>query len=105
MYGQVEFFQDFTISGGGSFFITNAGGTIYTSGNLTAVVSNNVTYTDRIIVGQDPGLTQLGPITWSLSGHTVTGKKYDIGSNHVLTGSANIPGTVAGTTSTGGQAL
>jgi hypothetical protein len=105
MYGQVEFFQDFTISGGGSFFITNAGGTIYTSGNLTAVVSNNVTYTDRIIVGQDPGLTQLGPITWSLGGHTVTGKKYDIGSNHVLTGSANIPGTVVGTTSTGGQAL
>ena len=105
LYGQVEFFQDFTISGGGSFFITNAGGTIYTSGNLTAVVSNNITYTDRIIVGQDPGLTQLGPITWSLGGHTVTGKKYDIGSNHVLTGSANIPGTVAGTTSTGGQAL
>jgi hypothetical protein len=104
-YGQVEFFQDFTISGGGSFLITNAGGTIYTSGNLTAVVSNNVTYTDRIVVGQDPGLTQLGPIAWSLGGHTVTGKKYDIGSNHVLTGSANIPGTVAGTTSTGGQAL
>jgi hypothetical protein len=105
LYGQVEFFQDFAISGGGRFFITNAGGTIYTSGNLTAVVSNNITYTDRIIVGQDPGLTQLGPITWSLGGHTVTGKKYDIGSNHVLTGSANIPGTVAGTTSTGGQAL
>ena len=105
LYGQVEFFQDFAISGGGSFFITNAGGTIYTSGNLTAVVSNNITYTDRIVVGQDPGLTQLGPIAWSLGGHTVTGKKPDIGSNHVLTGSANIPGTVAGTTSTGGQAL
>jgi hypothetical protein len=105
LYGQAEFFQDFTISGGGSFFITNAGGAIYMSGALTAVVSNNITYTDRIIVGLDPGLTQLGSITWSLGGHTVTGKKYDIGSNHVLTGSANIPGTVAGTTSTGGQAL
>jgi hypothetical protein len=105
LYGQVEIFKDFTISGGGSFFITNAGGTIYPSGNLTAVVSSDITYTDRIIVGQLPGFTQLGPITWSLGGHTVTGKKYDIGSNHVLTGSANIPGTVAGTTSTGGQAL
>jgi hypothetical protein len=105
LYGQVEFFEDFTISGGGGFFITNAGGTIYTSGPLTAVVSNNVTYTDRIVVGQIPGWTHLGQIKWSLGGNTVTGKKYDIESNHVLTGSANIPGTVAGTTSTGGQAL
>jgi hypothetical protein len=105
LYGQVEIFKDFTISGGGSFFITNAGGTIYPSGSLTAVVSSDITYTDRIIVGQLPGFTQLGPITWSLGAHTVTGKKYDIGSNHVLTGSANIPGTAAGTTSTGGQAL
>jgi hypothetical protein len=105
LYGQVEFFQDFTISGGGGFFITNAGGAIYTSGSLTAVVSNNITYTDRIVVGQSPGWTHLGQIKWSLGGNTVTGKKYDIESNHVLTGSANIPGTVAGTTSTGGQAL
>jgi hypothetical protein len=105
LYGQVEFFQDFTISGGGGFFITNAGGTIYTSGALTATVSNNITYTDRIVVGQVPGWTHLAQIKWSLGGNTVTGKKYDIESNHVLTGSANIPGTIAGTTSTGGQAL
>jgi hypothetical protein len=105
LYGQVEFFEDFTISGGGGFFITNAGGTIYTGGALTATVSNNITYTDRIVVGQVPGWTHLAQVKWSLGGNTVTGKKYDIESNHVLTGSANIPGTVAGTTSTGGQAL
>jgi hypothetical protein len=105
LYGQVEFFKDFTISGGGGFFITNAGGLLYTGTNITTSVSDNITYTNGVVVGQFPGWTQLGQITWSLGGNTVTGKKYDIGSNHVLTGSANIPGTVAGTTATGGKAL
>jgi hypothetical protein len=105
LYGQIEFFDNFTISGGGGFFLTNAGGIIYTGHAITAAVSNDVTYANGVVVGQLPGWTQLGQVTWSLGGNTVTGKKYDIGSNHVLTGSANIPGTVAGTTSTGGQAL
>jgi hypothetical protein len=105
LFGQIEFFNDFTISGDGGFFITNAGGLVYTSQNITASVANSVTYTDGFVVGQFPGWTHLGQITWSLGGNTVTGKKYDITSNHVLTGSAHIPGTVGGTTSTGGQAL
>jgi hypothetical protein len=103
--GQVEFFNDFMISGGGGFFVTNAGGIIYTASAIAAGVSNNINYTNGIVVGQFPGWTHLSQITWSLGGNTVTGKKYDINSNHVLTGSAKIPGTVAGTTSTGGQAL
>jgi hypothetical protein len=105
LHGQIEFFNDFTISGGGGYFVTNAGGMLYTGQAITAAVSNNVTYANGVVVGQLPGWTQLGQITWALGGNTVTGKKYEIGSNHVLTGSANIPGTVAGTTSTGGQAL
>jgi hypothetical protein len=105
LYGQVEFFNDFTIAGGGGFFVTNAGGILYTSQAITATVSNDVTYSNAVVVGQFPGWTHLGQMTWSLGGNTVTGKKYDISSNHVLTGSARIPGTAAGTTSTGGQAL
>jgi hypothetical protein len=105
IYGQIEFFNDFTISGGGSFFVTNAGGALYTSRAITASVSNDVTYSNAVVVGQFPGWTHLGQLTWSLGGNAVTGKKYDVSSNHVLTGSAHIPGTVAGTTSTGGQAL
>jgi hypothetical protein len=105
LYGQVEFFNDFTLTGGGGFFVTNAGGIIYTSGAVKATVSNSIAYSNGVVVGQFPGWTHLGQISWSLGGNTVTGKKYDIGSNHVLTGSANIPGTVAGTTTTGGQAL
>jgi hypothetical protein len=105
LYGQVEFFNDFTIAGGGGFFVTNAGGILYTSQAITATVSNDVTYSNAVVVGQFPGWTHLGQMTWSLGGNTVTGKKYEIGSNHVLTGSAHMPGTIAGTTSTGGHAL
>ena len=105
IYGQVEFFNDFTISGGGDHFITNAGGVVYSGGNITATASNSITYTNGVVVGQFPGWTHLSQITWSLGGNAVTGKKYDINSNHVLSGSAKIPGTVAGTASTGGQAL
>jgi hypothetical protein len=105
LYGQIEFFNDFTISGGGGFFVTNAGGILYPSQGITIAVANNITYSNAVVVGQFPGWTHLGQMTWSLGSNTVTGKKYDINSNHVLTGSAHIPGTVAGTTSTGGQAL
>jgi hypothetical protein len=105
IFGQVEFFNDFTISGSGDHLISNAGGVVYTGDAITATVSNNITYTSNVVVGQFPGWTHLGQITWSLGGNTVTGKEYDINSNHVLTGSAKIPGTIAGTTTTGGQAL
>jgi hypothetical protein len=105
LYGQVELFNDFTISGGGDFFVTNAGGLLYTSQAITVAVSNDITYSNAVVVGQFPGWTHLGQMTWSLGSNTVTGKKYDISSNHVLTGSAHMPGTMAGTTSTGGQAL
>jgi hypothetical protein len=105
LYGQVEILNDFTISGGGGFFVANAGGLLYTSHAITANVSNDLTYSNAVVVGQFPGWTHLGQMTWSLGSNTVTGKKYDITSNHVLTGSARIPGTVAGTSSTGGQAL
>jgi hypothetical protein len=105
LFGQLEFFKSFTVSGGGAFFIANGGGEIYTDSDITATVSNSITYTNGVVVGQFPGFTNLGQITWSLGSNTVTGKKYDIESNHVLTGSANVPGTIAGTTTTGGQAL
>jgi hypothetical protein len=105
LYGQVEIFNDFTIAGGGGFFVTNAGGLLYTSQAITAAVSKDVIYSNAVVVGQFPGGTHLGQMTWSLGGNSVTGKKYDISSNHILTGSANIPGTVPGATSTGGQAL
>jgi hypothetical protein len=102
--GIVEFFNNFTISGGAAYFIQNQSGLVVANA-LTATISANITYSQDTIFGFFPGSTQLSAITWSLGGHTVTGTKYDIEGNHVLTGSSNVPGTVAGTTATGGQAL
>jgi len=105
LYGQVEFFNDFAIAGGGEHFISNAAGLLYPSQTITVTVSNDIVYSGAVVLGQLSGWTQSDQIKWSLGSHTVTGKKFDIRTNHILTGSANIPGTIAGTIATGGQAL
>lgn len=102
-YATVELFNDFTISGNATNFVQNLGGTLREDGG-TIRLTNDITYSDAVVFAFYPGLTNLERAKWSLDGHTITAKKYDVGANHVLTGAANIPGTVAGTTATGGQA-
>jgi hypothetical protein len=102
--GIVELFNNYTISGGGASFVDNRDGLFVDDGN-TITVSNNITYSTAVIFGFRSGSVNLGGATWSLGANTVTGKKYDIEANHVLAGSASIPGTIAGTTASGGQAL
>jgi hypothetical protein len=103
-YATVELFSDLAISAGASNFVENHGGTLIGNGG-TISVSNNITYANSVVSASYPGLTNLQSAKWSLGGHTVTAKKYDVEANHVLTGAANIPGTEAGTTATGGQAF
>jgi hypothetical protein len=103
-YATVELFNDFTISAGASGFVENHGGTLREDGG-TINVSKDVTYSDAVVSAFYPGVTNLQAAKWALNGHTVTAKKYDVEANHVLTGAANIPGTVAGTTANGGQAF
>jgi hypothetical protein len=101
--GIVEFFNAFTLSGGGTYLIQNTGGFVL-GGSVTVTVSANITYS-VVIFGFYASNTILNGWTWSLGGHTVTGQKYDVEANHVLQGSASIPGTSGGTTASGGQAL
>jgi hypothetical protein len=103
-YATVELFNDFTISGSAANFVQNSGGTLREDGG-TITVSNDITYSNGVVSASYPGVTNLQAAKWSLGGHTVTAKKYDVEANHVLTGAANIPGTAAGTTATGGQAF
>jgi hypothetical protein len=103
-YATVELFSDFAISAGASNFVQNIGGTLREDGG-TITVLNDITYSNGVVYAFYPGVTNLQAAKWSLGGHTVTAKKYDVEANHVLTGAANIPGTVAGTTATGGQAF
>jgi hypothetical protein len=103
-YGTVELFNDFTISGSAANFVQNFGGSLLEDGG-TIAVSDNITYANGVVFASYPGVTNLQPAKWSLGGHAVTAKKYDVEANHVLTGAANIPGTVDGTTANGGQAF
>jgi hypothetical protein len=102
-YGTVETLHDFTISGAGTNFITNLGGTMLGDG-VTVTIANDLSYSQSVVYGYSPGRTGLAGMTWSLGGHTVAGRSYDIEGNHVLDGSAAIPGSV-GIATSGGQAL
>jgi hypothetical protein len=102
-YATVELFDDLTISGSATNFIQNLGGTLRQDGGAIRLTSD-ITYSNAVVFAFYAGLTNLERAKWLLNGHTITAKKYDVGANHVLTGAANIPGTVAGTTATGGQA-
>jgi hypothetical protein len=103
-YATVELFNDLTISGSATNFIQNLGGTLREHKG-TIRLANNINYSGAVVFAFYPGLTNLEAAKWLLDGHTVTAKKYDVGANHVLAGAANIPGTEAGTTATGGQAF
>jgi hypothetical protein len=102
-YGTVETLNDFTISGGGTYFISNLGGTMLGDG-VTVTVANDVAYSQSVVYAYAPGRTGLAGMTWSLGGHTVTGRSYDVEGNHVLDGAKAIPGS-AGIAAGGGQAL
>jgi hypothetical protein len=102
-YGTVETLDNFTISRGGTYFISNLGGILIGNG-VTISVANDVAYSKAVVYGYSPGRTALAGTTWSLGGHTVTGRSYDVEGNHVLDGSATIPGS-PGITASGGQAL
>jgi hypothetical protein len=101
----VEFDNGFTWAQSGGTFITNNGGYIRVSTAILGTVTNNITVTNTVF-GFAPGITDLANITWSLGGHTVTAtNKYNIQGAHVLTGSANVPGSGVGITPNGGIAL
>jgi hypothetical protein len=100
--GTVETFNNFTIAGGGSYFLQNLGGKFLGDG-VTATVSASIAYSGNTIFGFYPGLTNLLGMTWTLGGNTVTGNKYDIEEGHLLLGSSGVPGTVAGSGPNGGN--
>ena len=81
-----------------SFLRTYDGGTLSTYGTVTC----NGTCAAATVNPSQGGIMRLvGPITG-----TVTGKKYDVRSNAVLSlAGATLPGSAAGVTSTGGQVV
>jgi hypothetical protein len=100
----IEFDNNFTISGGGVTFLTNSGG-YFECATVTPTVSANISYSFAMFFCVGLSYSAAPGGAWTLGGHTVTGKKYDVETNAVLIDVTNIPGSVAGTTSTGGQVL
>lgn len=99
--GRIQVLNNYTISAAhaSGYHIRNLGGYIRV-GSITVTVSNNITLA-QVVLGDDPGVTDLASVTWSLGGHTVTGQKYLLSGNHVLRGQASVPGSVAGSAGTG----
>jgi hypothetical protein len=104
--GAIELDNDFTVNGPlGGYLFYNQGGSITVPSPITATIGANVTVVNTVNAAF-PGKTDLQKITWSLGGHTVTAtNKYNITINGTLTGSAALPGSGAGSTASGGQAV
>lgn len=100
----------YEISGGaasGAHLLTERGGMIL-CGDVATVLSD-VTFSDGwALCRKGHGLIDAG-IAVDLDGHTVTGKRYDITGNGVCNtyggGTSFLPGSVSGTTASGGQYL
>lgn len=68
------------------------------------IFDNDVTFTNPVVEVVQ-GRAEITGTTWTLGGHTVTGTAYNVSQNGVIEGASAIPGTVAGGSSSGGQAL
>lgn len=105
---QVKIMNDITFAGANAhtYLIQNDGGRIDTDGNaITATISANQNLT-ATVYGVWPGLLNLQQFTWNTGAFTITAtNSYSLIGNHVLTGSAGVPGTGAPSVVAGSQAL
>lgn len=102
---KIIFNNDYTISGGATAHMSIGNAKVIAFQGLTATFSANVTIgnTGLAVIYDAGGHVELQNWTWNLAGHTVTGKKYSVIDNGVVVGAAAIPGSIAGTTGSGGQ--
>jgi hypothetical protein len=109
----VELDADITVSGAHTpgagevsyLFLAVSGGFLQAALALTITLTASITVTNTVLTSECAG-ADLQNVTWALGGHTVTAvNKYSVTVNGYLTGSANVPGSGAGSANTGGQAL
>jgi hypothetical protein len=102
--GKILCSHNYLISGGGASHYREAlGGTIECQ-NITAFVTNSITFSHSFAWGDAGGNLNAAGNSYNLGVNTVTGKKHDATFNAMLdSGGGDFPGTTAGTTGTGGQ--
>lgn len=106
--GGVVGLSDYTVSGGGGAHLrAESFGRVLCDG--AATLAANITLTDGWAVGDGIGYINYDGGSIALGGHTVTGKRYDIRAGSVCDthggGASFFPGSIAGTTASGGQYL
>lgn len=108
--GQIEL-GDYDVSGGcssGAHMTPKTSGTILATG-VTSLLANVTMANGWVHCPRAHGSVEFSGASFSLGGYTVTGKRYDIQACSVCDtnggGASFLPGTVAGTTVTGGQYL
>jgi len=102
--------SDYTVGGGGKSHIkAEAGGSFVFSGSAITFTAS-ATFSEAVVQClTGAGHVELTGVSFDVSTYsaTVTGKRYDINGNGVCNtgggGASFVPGTVAGTTATGGQ--
>jgi hypothetical protein len=102
--------SDYTVGGGGKSHIkAEAGGAFVFSGSAITFTAS-ATFSEAVVQClTGAGHVELTGVSFDVSTYsaTVTGKRYDINGNGVCNtgggGASFVPGTVAGTTATGGQ--
>ncbi|WP_326526496.1 hypothetical protein [Dokdonella sp.] len=102
--------SDYTVGGGGKSHIkAEAGGSFVFSGSVITFTAS-ATFSEAVVQClTGAGHVELTGVSFDVSTYsaTVTGKRYDINGNGVCNtgggGASFVPGTVAGTTATGGQ--
>jgi hypothetical protein len=101
--GRVNFQTAITISGGALAHVLGPGSVQWAYG-MTVTVTGTPAFGDALIQAEGAGIRQLAGIVWS---GAATGKRYSAILNGVINtsggGASFIPGSVAGTTATGGQ--
>lgn len=105
--GGSVFIQAGCIFGGSAQCMWRASGGGVITMNANCVMANSPTYSLATVQAEVLGVVQLTNNTWTWTGSPVTGKRYDASLNSVISsaglGVNFFPGTIAGTTSTGGQ--
>ena len=94
----------YSISGGGALhaYATNGGIIDYGAATITATVTANVTFSNATVKLANLSIANIdsGNVTWSLGAFSVTGKRYELTGNSVLTtdggGASYIPGNSSG---------
>jgi hypothetical protein len=98
--GKIQLGSNTTVSGNTPFILLAQNNGIFNANGLAITIGANITVTDTVACNFQ-SICQFQGATWPLGGHTVTGTAFSCIGNATVNGAAAIPGTVAGSATSG----